>query len=146
MKSWKKCKLGYCSYTCIYLFHFYFTSVYLAVLALNVPWKQCQKFRLIQIYKTKSKLTISNTRSRNTESLAVWWMGGGEKKKKKRPMRDFVIIIIYYSMVKNGNVDKGGLIGPICGTKFPVHFEWDFPFLPSARIPSFSITLKKHIL
>lgn len=67
---------------------------------------------------------------------------GGEKqkkKKKKRPMRDFGIIIIYYSMVKNGNIDKGGLIGPICVTKFPVHFEWDFPFPPSVRIPSFSI-------
>lgn len=54
-------------------------------------------------------------------------------------MGDFVIINIFYSMVKNGNLDKGALIGPICGTKFPVHFEWDFLFPLSARSPSFSI-------
>lgn len=59
--------------------------------------------------------------------------------KKKVTMGDFVIIIIYYSMVKNRNIDKGSLIGPICGTNFPVPFEQDFPFLPSARIPFFSI-------
>lgn len=66
----------------------------------------------------------------------------GEGKEERKTMRDFVIIIIYYSMVQKGNLVKGGLIGPICGMKFPVHLELDFPFPLSARIPpSFSIKM-----
>jgi len=60
-------------------------------------------------------------------------------------MGDFVIIIIFYSMVKNGSIDKGSLISPIYGTKFPLHFEWDILLLTSTRIPSFSIKMGTFI-